>query len=1178
LRTAIVALLLFFSCGSMRADTGGSISGTVKDPTGAVTPDTAVIARNVGTGAQQTANTNSDGFYAFAALPVGRYEIETFRPGFKPYKRTGLIIDVGTKLQVDVIMEMGEQTEQITISDSGVHVETETAQMGEVIADTKITSVPLNGRSFTDLLSLQPGVIPISSQQPNSVIMAGVSNSPPSGGLNPGNMSISGQRETANGFVVNGSNVEENVNMGAAILPNLDSISEFRILTNNFDAEYGNYSGGQILVVTKSGTNQIHGDAFEFLRNTALDAKSFFSPQRAKFDQNQFGGSLGGPVKKDKIFFFTDYQGSRTTEGVETGKLSVPSAQDRGMGQPSGQANLSDVANSLTGKVNGQYWASQLSAKLGYPVSVDEPYYAPGCASPAQCALPNGVIPMSAWSAPAINLLSYIPSPNLSNNTFYTSAVDELIRDDKGSVRLDAATPWGTVTGYYFADDYTLNNPYPTGQGGANVPGFNAISAGRAQLLSLSVVKSFGANTVNEFHFSYMRDANNIGQPQGGVGPSLASQGFVTATGTPSIFALDPRIEGVENVAFNNFTVGINITGLVQHNNTFQWTDNFSKVIGTHTLKFGGEFHYDQINTIPDATFNGTFSFNGQETGSDFADFLLGIPSTFTQSDGQAFYTRTKYAGLFAQDSWRVGNNLTLNYGVRWDLIRPWYEKYNQIQTIVPGQQSIVYPGAPQGLVFPGDPGIARTLAPARNRNFAPRVGLAYSPHFHDALLKKIFGESGRTSLRAGYGIFDTAFEGLSAGIMYAVPPYGYNYVSPAPPLFSNPFITAASGVDNGQPYPIAFPAFGASPSHPNSTVSWDPLLPVSADPAFSKDNRVPYAEQYNVSVQRQLRSNMLLSVSYVGSQAHRLLVVQEANPGNPARCLSVSQPSQVMPGTATCAPFAENGVFVTSSGQVINGTRGPLGPNFGSDTYQRTIGNSSYNALEVNFRHSSPHTEFLVGYTYSKSIDLSSNLGEQVSPFALRDTRGVSAFDMKHNFVASYKYDLPLARLLSRRNRFTEGWGISGMTRFSTGLPVTLYNNTDTSLLGTFANGVNNNLLDTPNFTAGPLEINTNPRNAKPAFNTPLFSLPALGQLGTASRRFFYGPGIDNFDLALLKSVSLTESKSLQFRLETFNAFNHAQFYGPAAVNGNISSPNFGQVVNAAAPRLVQLAIKFSF
>jgi hypothetical protein len=334
----------------------------------------------------------------------------------------------------------------------------------------------------------------------------------------------------------------------------------------------------------------------------------------------------------------------------------------------------------------------------------------------------------------------------------------------------------------------------------------------------------------------------------------------------------------------------------------------------------------------------------------------------------------------------------------------------------------------------------------------------------------------------------------------------------------------------------------------------------------------------YSFSLERQFGRNTLVSISYVGSQAHHLLVIEEANPGAPGLCLSLSQPGDVMPGSATCGPFAENGVFIATSGRTIQGTRGPLGPRFGSDTYQTTIGNSNYNALEVNLRHSGARAQLLVGYTYSKSLDQVSSLGEEVSPINPRLSWAPSAFDMRHNFVASYKYELPLDRLFRRRDPLTQGWSVSGTTRFSTGLPVTLYNNNDTSLLGTFANGVNNNLLDEPSFTPGPLKLNTNPRNGRPAFNTSLFSLPQLGQLGTAPRRFFYGPGIDNFDLALLKHVHLTESRALEFRLEAFNLLNHAQFYGPASVNGNISSPVFGQVVSAAVPRILQLGAKFYF
>jgi hypothetical protein len=410
------------------------------------------------------------------------------------------------------------------------------------------------------------------------------------------------------------------------------------------------------------------------------------------------------------------------------------------------------------------------------------------------------------------------------------------------------------------------------------------------------------------------------------------------------------------------------------------------------------------------------------------------------------------------------------------------------------------------------------------------------------------------------------------------VPPYGYTYLSPAPPLFATPFITAADGTDNGQRFPPASPPLDASASHPYNNINWANFLPVNADPFFATDNQVPYSENYMLSLQREVARDTVVTVSYVGSQGHHILVIRQANPGDPALCLSVSQPSQVASGSPTCGPFAENGVFVSSSGQVIQGTRAPLGSNFGTMTSQQTTGNSRYNALELNLHYTGPHASALIGYTYSKSIDDASNLGEQVNPFNPSATQAPSAFDMRHNFVVSYDYDLPFDRLFGRRNRLTDGWTVSGTTRLSTGFPVTLYNNTDSSLLGTFGNGVNNNLLDTPNFTPGPLDVNTDPRNGKPAFNTSLFSRPPLGQLGTAPRRFFYGPGLENFDMALLKTVRLTDSKSLQFRLEAFNVFNHPQFYGPGAVDGNIASSTFGHIVNAADPRLIQIATKFMF
>jgi hypothetical protein len=331
-------------------------------------------------------------------------------------------------------------------------------------------------------------------------------------------------------------------------------------------------------------------------------------------------------------------------------------------------------------------------------------------------------------------------------------------------------------------------------------------------------------------------------------------------------------------------------------------------------------------------------------------------------------------------------------------------------------------------------------------------------------------------------------------------------------------------------------------------------------------------------SVQRELAPNMVVTASYVGTRGHNMLVLQQTNPGDPALCLSVSQPGQVAPGSATCGPFGENGVYTRADGTVIHSTRTALGSNYGSVTKQTSIGYSRYNGLEMNLRYTKGAASVLAGYTFSKSVDVSSNLGEQVDPFNVAASEAPSAFDMRHNFVISYNYELPFEKWFNSNGQLAAGWSVSGTTRFSSGFPVTLYDPTDTSLLGTFGNGVNNNLVDTPAYASGcDLKINHEPAKG-PAFNTDCFSLPPLGQRGNAPRRFFYGPGIENFDLALVKRIAFDKTRTLELRLESFNLFNHPQFYGAGAVDGNIASPTFGEIETAAAPRFIQLAAKFMF
>ncbi|MGB6773212.1 MAG: TonB-dependent receptor [Terriglobales bacterium] len=1227
LRSAVFVLgafVLLAFVPALASITGG-ISGVVADPSGAVLSGASVVATDIQTGVRTSAKTDGKGFYNLPTLAIGTYDLEIQHPGFKSFRKTGLVIDANSALRVDASLEVGAISEQIEISADAVHVETQSTQMGQVIDSKRIEAVPLNGRSYTDLLALQPGVSPYLSSDTQT---PGISDRSPSGGLNSGNQSVNGQRETSNGFMVNGSNVEEGKNNGAAVIPNLDSIAEFRIITNNFDAEYGNYSGGQINVVTKSGTNQFHGSGFEFLRNTILDATQYFTSSVPVFQQHQFGGTFGGPLRKDKTFFFLDYQGQRQKQSSPA-TTQLPSGANFG-------GDFSDSASSFTtgvdannnpiaSTVGGSSFASLLSAGglgrrgLGYAVVSGEPYYftastinpatidpTTGAGTPygydcttssvtTGCVFPSAAIPQSAWSPVAVNMvnLGLIPQPNVTNNSafnFSSSKYAQILRDDKGGARVDQNTHYGTIFAYYFADDYLLNSPYPNG--GASVPAtsfaYNATTAGRAQLINLGDTRNFGSFAVNELRLSYVRNTIALTTPTGGVGSaySLANLGFITPWSNPlgGISAIAPGLEGVPYITFNNFSIGVPQVSTRQFNNSFQVLDNFTKVIGTHSIQFGGQFHYDQIDERNFAAENGQYGFSGSETGIDFADFLIGAPDNLTQASPQILDSRSKYYALYGQDSWRATSDLVLNFGLRWEASMPWYDTQNKIETIIPGEQSIVFPGAPTGWVVPGDPGVPRTLAPTQWHNFSPRLGLAYSPSASSGFLGKLVGGPGKTSIRAGAGLYYTAVEDLSQFLEVGDPPYGLYYGSSNPPLLEAPYtVRSIGGLVSGWPrFPFTFPPTNVSPKNPDTTFDWAGVEPISYGFSFDHNNKLPYSEHYELSLQREVGKNLVVSVSYVGNQGHRLVTSIEANPANPALCLYLSNPANLDPATTAppCGQFGETPptgtVWVTLpgsspfAGQTFTSTR-PLGPEFDTNPYESTVANSRYNSLQVSVTRSTSSLSFLAGYTYSKCMDNASGLQDSTYPFDPHLSIGLCNFDLTHDFVFSYTWLLPFDKFLgSGSKKWLGGWSLSGITTFATGLPVSLSENDDNALIGANAAPV-----DVPNFSGGKVLVDTNPRHLNPYFNPALFSVEQLGQFGDSRRRFFHGPGLNNFDMALSKSTKFTESKELQMRLEAFNAFNHAQFNGP---NGLINSNNFGFVNSARPARILQAGAKFIF
>ncbi len=1250
LPATVFVLGFLISSAIVWASITGSISGIVTDPTGGLVVGAMVTAINTQTGVRAVVHTDKSGFYSFPDLSVGTYDLEVEQKGFKTFHQSRIVIDANSAIKVDVRLELGEVTEKVTVESQAVHVETQSTQMGEVINSQKMTAVPLNGRDFTNLLSLQPGVVPF--QYANALQDSNLSDRTVGGSsaLNGGNQSINGQRETSNGFMVNGANVEEGKNNGTSIIPNLDSIEEFRIITNNFDAEYGNYSGGQVNVVTKSGTNSLHGSVFEFNRNTAFNARNYFSPagDAPKLIQNQFGAVVGGPIKRDKLFFFVDYQGTRrifaptVSAAVPDGtflnngdyQLSPTESSDLATGATNAAAGIS-----AAGAVQGQQLATNLSSALGYGVNVNEPYYFAGCTSGTglnPCVFPNAIVPKAAFSPASIGVLPFIPGPTVPGGgvNFFSSAFDQRLRDDKGAFRLDANTQYGMLSAYYHIDDDTLINPYPNS--GATVPApnigaFTGTDMTRAQVLVLSDTKAFGSTAVNEFRFSYVRNAAHLFTPSGGLTQNgqpitLASLGFTVPAGSGSNFnggvaPIAPQFEGVPNIAFagdlSGTTIGVPADTPKQFNNTFQWQDNFTKVIGTHSIKFGGQFHYDQINDRNLFGENGAYTFDGSETNSDFVDFLIGAPGFFIQASKQILDSRTKYMGLYGQDSWRVTPNLTLNYGLRWEFSQPWYDTQGKIETLIPGEQSVLFPagtcdgctGAPTGWVVPGDPGVPKTLAPTQYHNFSPRLGLAYSPSWDSGFLSTLTGGPGKTSIRAGFGLYYSAFEDLTQFQEIGDAPFGLFWFQSGS-FFNTPFMDRDTGTAV-QRFPFTFPPVPVKQPDPN--FNWAQVEPISSSLVFKHNNKTPYSEHYELSIERQFGSNTVASVSYVGNQAHRLLTSIESNPGNQALCLQLNQaPFNPNPGTVNCGPFGEGSQYTLPPGVdypsaattavqlvpastcgthgpaqcVVNGTYTVFGPQnnvqvFNNNPYEATIAQSSYNSLQASVRHTGNYSTFLFGYTFSKCRDDASELIEGINPFDPRASTSLCAFDVKHNFVASYETKIPFDRFFHTtegwKNKLASGWAISGITTFASGLPVSLSDPNDNSLTGTAGTSAP---IDLPDFTpGGSILQTTNPRKGGTYFNTALFSDEPLGQIGNAKRRFFYGPGLNNWDMALLKDTKLTESKTLQFRFEAFNIWNHAQFSGQLSPGfGVFGSNGFGVISAAYDPRILQAGLKFLF
>jgi hypothetical protein len=1189
------------AAGNLSADITGAISGIVTDPTGGAVAGAQITLRNANTGLKRETKSGANGYYEFLAVPVGdNYSVEAEAQGFQKSVVSHLRLLVNQRYRADFSLTVGTLTQEVTINATEAQVETISTQLGDVIQDRKMTSLPLNGRSYIDLLGLQAGVVPITSS-------VAFTDRPVSGTLAAGGVAVNGNRETANSFLVNGGSVEESKNNGASIIPSLDSIQEFRVLTNSFDAEYGRFSGAMVNVVTKSGTNQLHGSAYEFLRNEKLDARNFFDANRTDpstgqqipnsargvFKRNQFGFTLGGPIIKNRLFFFSDYQGTREVRGLTTGAVTVPTEAERsGIFSSVAGAGFPSMTSVVRGdNVPGNHTFDEiLSARLGYTVNAGEPYWKPGCDSASAalagvCVFPNQVIPASAWSPVSKATVKFIPAPTgFRGGTpfFSTSSEKRRVNDDKTGHRVNLNTQkTGDWAIYYHYDTAGLYNPFA----GGNVPGFPGNVPTRAQQVNVSNTKSFGATMVNEARLNYTRLFINQTEPAGGPGiGKIGSFGFKT-DGLGLIGAV-PELEGLPTLNISGsygFTMGSVPNTIKQINNNYSASESLAKIVGAHSLKFGGEVHKIQVNEYNASTPNGRFVFDGTETGNAFADFLLGAPSAFTQQSYSTFFTRSNYGALFAQDSFKVKPNFTLNLGLRWEVSQPFYETQDRLNVIIWGMQSTKYPTSPIGWVFPGDPGIPRTISPTKFNQFAPRIGLAYSPNATDGLARKLFGGPGKTSIRVAGGIYHTAMEDMPAFYTIGDAPFGLYYESPTEVYLEEPYKDRRRGNDPGQHFPFSDPL-------PGQPIDWSTYLPIGGSPGTRTDNTLPHVIHMNVNIQREFPGSVVATVGYVGTRGRHLLAKVESNPGNAARCMQINSvlAAQGRAGEG-CGPGGENQIydlngdgkrtigidaFGTRPYSITSGAfaeaRGIL--DFTSNPYNTTWANSNYDALQLSLEKRVGAIRLLGAYTWSKSIDNSSNWNdEQINPFNHRISRSLSAFDMTHNLVVSYTYELPFNRVTHSTVSRTilGGWQLSGISRFTTGLPITLTASGDRSLVGSGG-------IDRPNYSGAAITI-LDPRASSTHlfFDKSPFSQEALGVAGNANRRFFHGPGLNNFDISFVKATKVKERISTELRIEFFNVFNHAQFTNPT---GNFTSSSFGRVTSARDPRIGQAALKVSF
>ena len=1179
---ALLALLSIVAIGvlstpAMADNLYASIRGTVTDPSGAVISGAKMIATNASTGIMYTTTSNSSGSFTFLQLPIGDYTVKAEQSGFKAYQASGIHLDLDQVYNLSVKLALGAATEQIVVEANPVQVEQTDMQLGTTITGQTIVDIPLNGRNWTQLQQLEPGIVGTSDRF---------------GGGN-GAYSGNGAETQQNSFLINGVDSNDASLNTALVIPSPDAIGEFRLITSTINPEYGRNSGTIINANIKNGTNQFHGSGFEFYRDTFLDAANYFEQGcgqpdcRSPFHQNEYGATIGGPIFKDHAFFFFSYQGYHQKIPQAANNAVKVYSDDERNGNFSADGGFSSALSATP------LWGDAGSScpDGGAQCPKNTPYTGPGG------LFNSGMIPTDDFNQLSVKLLNqFVPEATSNGDIFnfnpHTTATynQYLYRIDDKLTSRDSL--W--FYGLYQTNPSVDTLPFT----GSTLPGMSEQAQRHYQQYSFSWSHTFSPTTLNELRIAYLRFNFAAVEPVAPINP--------TDYGFTGIVPQDASQASLPVMAVGGlFTLGFSSNGPQPRlQNNYQAIDNFSKVYGHHTIKAG--VNYDRV-TLNNPFFNnlgGNYAYNGSgvfSTGNPGADFLLGLPDTYTQGSGSIVQAQAHEVYSYVQDQWQIKPNLTITYGTGYDVQTPWYNQYGFgeiMGAFRPGQQSTIFPSAPVGFVYPGDKGINKYGGPTVKYNhFAPRVGFAWSP-----------GASRNLSIHGGFGIYYNRSEEELALQTLTNAPFALTSSGAGPgsscgtsPAFATPF-TSADGsctVNKGiNPFPFIVPGKGATPD-------FSQYEPIGFSFNTSAPNlTAPRSANFNLTVERQLDKATILTAAYVGNRGRHeegavdLNLAGQAPGVNPAAA-----------ATGTCFAYLFVGTDPASCPQTPLGAPQVPGATpfnlsvYGHPGQQATAWNSRYDSMQVTLnRRFSNGLQVLAAYTWSRYFDQTASLENSafnfpgVNPFSSRTLWAPSVNDAPQRFVISYNYVLPIYKLTHKWKALTDDWSLVGIYTLQHGNPLPVFDLAGSSLTCD-ANVSFYACPDRASFTGVPIGI-TNPRNNPnhlwfnpAAFTTPFLQFEAgtgpVGVLGTANRNPLYGPGINYGDMAIEKDVHISESKYFQLRFETYNTFNHTDFSNPANFGSSTDislEGSVGQIFSTKTittggeGRAVQLGAKFYF